>query len=240
VSKHVTKNTGAKVPPDTADASTRAARILVADGDAIFREGLAKLLSGAFSASEILCVEGGEQARQSLAHHSWDVVLLGMDGFGKEGMDLLKAVVKMRASTLVIVLTARHQSRFAAKTIHAGAIGYVVKSDDKVEIVDAVKSALAGKPYMNAAMTETPAAILHPSPELAPQELLSEREYQVMKLIALGRSVKEIAFELELSVKTVNTYRTRIMDKADLRTTADIIRYSAQEKQAPGNYFEGA
>lgn len=192
------------------------------------------------SSAEIGEVEGGEQALFSLANYSWDVVLLELDRFGKSGMDLLKQMVATRSGRHIVVLTTRGQSRFAQKALHAGASGYVLKGEDMGEIVAAVKSVLAGESYLNATMAEPPASIMNPSPEQAPLELLSEREYQVMKLIALGKSVKEIAFELKLSVKTVNTYRTRIMDKANLRTTADIIRYSASQKYADGDYLEGS
>jgi DNA-binding NarL/FixJ family response regulator len=121
------------------------------------------------------------------------------------------------------------EDQYAVRVLKTGAAGYITKNTASEEVVGAVKKVLAGGKYVSAALAENLAANLNTPVGKMPHELLSDREYQVMRLIALGKSVKEIGFDLSLSVKTISTYRTRIMEKTKLKTNADIIRYAVHE-----------
>jgi len=116
------------------------------------------------------------------------------------------------------------------RVLKTGAAGYITKNTASEEVVGAVKKVLAGGKYVSASLAENLAASLTSPVENAAHEVLSDREYQVLRLIALGKSVKEIGFELSLSVKTISTYRTRIMEKMKFKTNADIIRYAVYQK----------
>jgi DNA-binding NarL/FixJ family response regulator len=139
-------------------------------------------------------------------------------------------MVEAQPNLAVLVLSMHPEDQYAVRVLRTGAAGYITKNTASEEVIGAVKKVLAGGKYVSASLAENLAANLNSPAAKAPHELLSDREYQVMRMIAVGRSVKEIAFELSLSVKTISTYRTRIMEKTRLKTNADIIRYAVHEK----------
>jgi two-component system invasion response regulator UvrY len=149
---------------------------------------------------------------------------------GKSGLDVLKQIVEAQPNIAVLVLSMHPEDQYAVRVLKSGAAGYITKNTASEEVIGAVKKVLTGGKYVSAALAESLALSLNAPAGKAPHEILSDREYQVMRLIALGRSVKEIAFELSLSVKTISTYRTRIMEKTKLKTNAEIIRYAVHEK----------
>jgi two-component system invasion response regulator UvrY len=127
-------------------------------------------------------------------------------------------------------LSMHPEDQYAVRVLKIGAAGYITKDTASEEVVAAVKKVLAGGKYVSAALAEALASGLNAPAEGPLHEALSDREYQVLRLIAVGKSVKEIGFELSLSVKTISTYRTRIMDKMKLKTNADLIRYAMHQK----------
>ena len=147
----------------------------------------------------------------------------------KSGMDVLKEMVEARPNLAVLVLN-DPQDQYAVRVLKTGAAGYITKNTASEEVIGAVKKVLAGGKYVSACSPKTLPPTSTPPPAGHPMNISSDREYQVMRFIALGKSVKEIAFELSLSVKTISTYRTRIMEKTSLKTNADIIRYAMHEK----------
>ena len=148
----------------------------------------------------------------------------------KSGLDVLKELHAESPRLPVLVLSMHPEDQYALRVLKTGAAGYVSKDTASEELVGAVKKVLAGSKYISSAMAETLAASLNTPVGRPRHDILSDREYQVMRQIAIGKSVKEIAFELSLSVKTVSTYRTRVMEKMQLKTNADIIRYAVHQK----------
>lgn len=212
--------------PDAA----RPVRILIVDDHAIIRQGLKQLLADAFPKASFGQATNGHDGLEQVRQHPWDVVLLDITMPGKSGLDVLKQIVDEQPNIAVLVLSMHPEDQYAVRVLKTGAAGYITKDTASDEVVSAVKKVLAGGKYVSTSLAENLAASLNHSADTPPHELLSDREYQVLRLIAVGKSVKEIAFELSLSVKTVSTYRTRIMEKMKLKTNADIIRYAMHAK----------
>jgi DNA-binding NarL/FixJ family response regulator len=208
----------------------REIRILIVDDHGIIRKGLRQILATAFTKAIFGEANNGNEALEQAAKNRWDVVLLDITMPGKSGLDILKQLVDAQPNMAVLVLSMHPEDQYAVRVLKTGAAGYITKNTASEEVIGAVKKVLAGGKYVSSSLAETLATSLNSPTGRAPHETLSDREYQVMRMIALGRSVKEIAFELSLSVKTISTYRTRIMEKTKLKTNADIIRYAVHEK----------
>jgi two-component system invasion response regulator UvrY len=204
--------------------------ILIVDDHAIIRRGLRQLLADAFPQATFGEANNAGEALERVAAQRWDVALLDITMPGQSGLDILKQVVTAHPNTAVLVLSMHPEDQYAVRVLKSGAAGYITKNTASEEVVTAVKKVLAGGRYVSAALAETLAAGLNTPAEGPRHGALSDREYQVLRMIGMGKSVKEIGFELSLSVKTVSTYRTRIMEKMKLKTNADIIRYAVHEK----------
>jgi two-component system invasion response regulator UvrY len=205
-------------------------RILIVDDHVIIRQGLRQILADAFPQAIFGEAHNGNEALERVSKAHWDVVLLDITMPGKTGMDVLKQLVEAQPNMAVLVLSMHPEDQYAVRVLKTGAAGYITKNTASEEVIGAVKKVLAGGKYVSSALAENLANNLNAPAGKAPHEALSDREYQVMRLIAMGRSVKEIAFELSLSVKTISTYRTRIIEKTKLKTNADIIRYAVHSK----------
>ena len=215
---------------EPAAAAKKPLSMLIVDDHAIIRQGLRQILADAFPGATFGEAGNANEALEKIAAQRWDVALLDITMPGKSGLDILKQVVNAHPNTAVLVLSMHPEDQYAVRVLKIGAAGYITKDTVSEEVVTAVKKVLAGGKYVSAALAETLAAGLNAPAEGPLHEALSDREYQVLRLIAVGKSVKEIGFELSLSVKTISTYRTRIMDKMNLKTNADIIRYAMHQK----------
>lgn len=205
-------------------------RILIVDDHVIIRQGLKQILAQAFGKAVFGEAHDGTEALAQIEKQLWDVVLLDITMPGKGGLDVLKQIVNSQPNMAVLVLSMHPEDQYAVRVLKTGAAGYITKNTASEEVVGAVKKVLAGGKYVSAGLAEELAANLNAPEAKSAHEILSDREYQVMRLIALGKSVKEIGFELSLSIKTISTYRTRIMEKMKFTTNADIIRYAVHEK----------
>lgn len=224
-------NKGNGSPPTASEPKNmKEFRVLIVDDHVIIRQGLRQILSDAFPKATFGEADSANLALEQVAKARWDIVLLDITMPGKSGMDVLKQIVEAQPNIAVLVLSMHPEDQYAIRVLKSGAAGYITKNTASEEVVGAVKKVLGGGKYVSASLAENLAASLNAPTGKAPHELLSDREYQVMRLIALGKSVKEIAFELSLSVKTISTYRTRIMEKTKLKTNAEIIRYAVHEK----------
>ncbi len=221
---------GTPVKDDGKAVANQAVRILIVDDHAIIRQGLRQLLADAFPRAIFGEANNGNEALDQISRQSWEVVLLDITMPGKSGLDVLKQLVSARPNTAVLVLSMHPEDQYAVRVLKTGASGYITKNTASDEVVTAVRKVLAGGRYVSSSLAETLASSLNTPAEGPRHEVLSDREYQVLRLIAVGKSVKEIAFDLSLSVKTISTYRTRIMEKMKLKTNADIIRYAVHEK----------
>jgi DNA-binding NarL/FixJ family response regulator len=168
----------------------------------------------------------GQQALEQVRASRWDMLVLDISLPDLSGLEVFKAVRAERPAMPVLVMSAHPEEQFAVRVMRAGAAGYLTKDQAPEELVGAVAHILAGGRYVGASLADRLATAITESHERPPHESLSDREFQVMQLLAAGKSVTQVANELGLSVKTVSTYRVRLMEKLRLRTNADIIRYA--------------
>jgi two-component system, NarL family, invasion response regulator UvrY len=205
-------------------------RILIADDHEVLRRGLKTILAEAFPN---LLVGEAADARQTLEaaeKHPWDVVLLDINMPGRSGLDALQDLKRLHPQMPVVVLSVFPERDYAVRAFKLGASGYVSKQSASGELLAAIRKALAGGRYVTPLLAEVLAATVAGEAPAVPHELLSNRELQVFRLVALGKPLKEIAAELSLSEKTIGTYRMRISQKIGLSTNVELARYAMQHK----------
>jgi two-component system invasion response regulator UvrY len=201
-------------------------RMLCVDDHEIVREGLRSLFEEVFEATEVGEASTADEAMRLVRERDWDVVVLDISLEGRSGLDVLGEIRQLRPRLPVLVLSMFSQEQYAMRAFKAGASGYVTKGSSRQETIDAIRKVLAGGRYVSPSLAERLVGSARGDAGAPPHEALSAREYEVMRLIASGRSVTEIAEELSLSDKTISTYRARILEKMGMRTNADLIRYA--------------
>ena len=213
-----------------AETLTRSAglRIMLVDDHPIVRRGLRDILIDAFAGATIHEVGSGREAIASLQLHSWSVIVLDLSLPDCSGLDVLKRVRELRPRLPILILSMHAADQFARRAIAAGASGYLTKDAADAELVTAVSKLTRGGKYFGADVLEGVALGLHPDREDRLHERLSDREYQVLRMIGSGKTVSEIATELSLSVKTVSTYRARVLEKMKMRTNAELTYYAVR------------
>jgi two-component system invasion response regulator UvrY len=199
-------------------------RILIVDDHSMVREGLKRILADEFEDAGFGEAANATEALERLWKESWDLVLLDLSMHGRTGLDVLKEIRASASRMPVLVLSAHPEEQYAVRVLKAGAAGYLTKESAPQELCRAVRKVVSGRKYLTAGVAEQLAAEVQSSGRPA-HELLSNREYQVMLLIAAGKVPKEIGDELSLSVKTVGTYRTRVLEKLKLKNNAELMRY---------------
>jgi len=205
-------------------------RILIVDDHPIFRAGLKETLAKESDVEFVGEADNGHKALQLARKQGWDVVVLDITMPGKGGLEVLQELRRERPKLPVLVLSAHPEEQLALRLLKAGAAGYLTKDKAPQVLIAAVRKVLRGGRYISESLAEKAVQALA-SPTTKPlHEALSDREYQVMRMIAAGKAVKEIAKELFLSVRTVSTYRTRVLDKMNMKTNAELIRYALQNK----------
>ena len=204
-------------------------RILIADDHEVVLHGLRDILTTRLGdvMVEMTCSAG--KATQLLTKQDWDLVLLDINMPGRSGLEVLEEARRVRPQTPVLVLTTYPEEQFAVRAFKLGAAGYITKNEATEQLVTAVKWVLTGRKYVTASVAEKLASTLGNPDEQAPHEALSLRELQVLRLVAIGKSLKEIAADLVLSEKTVATYRSRIAEKTGLRTRVELARYALKQ-----------
>lgn len=205
-------------------------RILIVDDHTIVREGLREILADHFPQARFGEARNAREALEKIQREVWEIMLLDISLPGQSGVDVLKQLQQIAPRLKVLVLTMHPEDQYAIRVLKAGAAGYLTKDTASGVVVEAVRRVLAGGKYISPALAEDLAANLHLPREGAPHELLSDREYQILRQLGAGKSVKEIGHDLGLSIKTVSTYRTRMMGKLNFKTNADVIRYVVKEK----------
>jgi two-component system, NarL family, invasion response regulator UvrY len=199
-------------------------RVLIADDHAIVRKGLRQIAeeSGAISVDE---AANGQEALDRLRHDRWDALVLDISMPGRHGLDVLQAVRDLQPQLPVLILSMHPEEQYAMRVLKAGASGYMNKDTAPGELVLAIQKIVNGGKYISATLAEKLAYEISGDSEKLPHEKLSDREYRVLVMIGAGKSVSQIADELSLSVKTVSTYRSRLLEKMNLHNNADLIRY---------------
>jgi len=203
-------------------------KVLIADDHAVFRRGLRETLAEAFSRVTFGEAKTAQETLEHARRQDWDVVILDISMPGKSGLDILDELKRSRPKLPILLLTMHPEEQFARRALRAGVAGYLTKESVPEELKEAVKKVAAGGRYVSATLAEKLAVDLREGGDTPIHELLSAREFQVLRMIASGKSVKEIAEEISLSVKTVSTYRARILVKTGMKTNAELIRYALQ------------
>lgn len=212
----------------TAAKSTAPAprRFLIADDHAILRAGLRQILAEEYPGACFAEAADSRAALSAALDGEWSLVLMDISMPGRGGLEVLKELRAQRPRLPVLILSMHPEEQFAVRALKSGAAGYLTKASAAEELVQAVARILAGGRYVSASLAERLAATLGGAGEGLPHETLSDREFQILRLLAAGRAVKEIADELTLSVNTVSTYRARVLEKLALQTNADLTRYA--------------
>jgi DNA-binding NarL/FixJ family response regulator len=202
------------------------AKILLADDHAILRKGLKQLLSEDRANYEVGEVGTGSDTLNALRQTRWDLLILDINMPDRSGVDILRQVRAAHPDTRVLILSGFPEKQYAVNLLRAGASGYLNKEMAPEELLNAVKTVLQGKRYVSAALAELLVNELDHDSEQPAHAQLSEREFQIFCKLATGRSVSEIAAELCLSVKTISTYRSRLLEKMGFTSNADITTYA--------------
>ena len=205
-------------------------RILIADDHEIVRRGLRQILTDEFPKLQVGEAANARDAVEAVRKQSWDAALLDINMPGRSGLDVLEELKQLRPAMPVVMLTAFPEQDYAVRAFKLGASGYVTKSSASDELLTALRKALTGGRYVTASLAEKLAASIAGDAPSTPHETLSNRELQVLRMIAQGRTIKEIAAELALSEKTIGTYRTRLSEKMGLSTNVELTRYAIQHQ----------
>jgi DNA-binding NarL/FixJ family response regulator len=201
-------------------------RILIVDDHAVVRAGLRQILTDDPTIGEVEEASTGEQALDKLRQGRWDLLVLDINMPGRNGIDILRNVVAGHPETKILVLSGYPENQYAVNVLRAGASGYLPKESAPEELLKAVRSILQGKRYVSAALADMLVSDLDADRDKPAHSELSQREFQIFCKLATGASVSGIAGELCLSVKTVSTYRSRVLEKMRFRTNADITSYA--------------
>jgi len=203
-------------------------RVLIVDDHETVRRGLKEIFSDEFPELEVGEAGNSTAALEMIANREWDLMLLDINIPGRNGLEVLQEAKRLRPQTPVLVLSAYPEAEFALRSFKLGASSYLNKSRASDELLAAAKKALSGGRYVTASLAEKLAAAFSGDLQQAPHDCLSSRELQVLRMVASGRTIKEIAAELALSEKTIGTYRSRISKKMGLGTNVELARYALQ------------
>ena len=205
-------------------------RILVADDHEVVRKGLVKVLAETLQPIKVDEARNGQEAVSKVWKGEYDLVVLDIKMPGKSGLDVLKEIKQHQPKLPVLILSMHPEEQFAVRAIRAGASGYLTKECAGDELVLAIRKGLKGERYISGSLAQILAGELDSDSEKPLHEILSDREYQVMLMIASGKTVGTIAKELCLSAKTISSYRTNILLKTRMKNSAEITHYAIQNK----------
>jgi two-component system, NarL family, invasion response regulator UvrY len=203
-------------------------KVLIADDHALVRKGLQQVIREQAPDMSVSEAADGEQVLTMVHEQDWDALVLDIGMPKRSGLEVLQKLRYEKPSLPVLILSMHSEDQYAIRVLRAGAAGYLSKDAAPEELVVAIRKAVSGGRYVSPALAEKLALGLSGGLDKLPHELLSDREYTVLMKIGEGKSVGEIADELALSVKTVSTYRARVLEKMNLKTNADLIRYSLE------------
>lgn len=207
-------------------------RVLIADDHPIVRQGIQKIVDATADMRVEAEAVDAQQTLQCAESGALDLVLLDLSMPGADGLDLLKELRRRKPQLPVLVLTMYSEEQFAIRALKAGAGGYLTKDAVPEELVRAIRTVVGGRHYISSTLGDRLATTIIDGDAGAQHERLSDREYQVFRRIAVGRTSREISAELVLSVKTVATYRTRVLEKMGMRTNAELVSYAVRNRLA--------
>ena len=201
-------------------------RILIADDHTILREGLKQILSECRDMVVAGEADNGLEALKKVREEEWDVVVLDMSMPGKSGIELVKLIKSEKPRLPILILSMHKEDQYAVRTLKAGASGYLCKDSASAQLVSAIRKVANGGIFISSEVAEKLAYGLRPMSDAPPHTLLSDREYQVFMMLVQGKGLTEIAADLNLSVKTVSTHKTRIQEKMNADNLSVLIKYA--------------
>jgi DNA-binding NarL/FixJ family response regulator len=207
-------------------------RVLIADDHAIVREGLKRILEGQEGIEIAGEATNGHEVLERVRAGGFDLLMLDLSMPGKSGIELIRQVKDESPKLRVLVLTMHEEDQYAVRAIRAGASGYLTKESAPGQLVSAIRRLADGRLYISPNVAEQLALDVQPRGDEAPHKHLSDREFEVFQLLVAGRSVSDIASQLHLSVKTVSTHKTRILQKMSAGSVADLVRYAIRYRIA--------
>lgn len=205
-------------------------RILIADDHAIVRRGIKDIILEAFPTAEITEVADAEELIHKVIKQNWDVVISDLSMPGRTGLEALQQIKIHSPKLPVLILSMHSEDQYAIRVLKAGAAGYLNKDMAPEELINAINKVLSGRKYITASIAEKLASNVNSNSDNLPHETLSDREFEVLKMIAAGKAVTDIGALLFLSVTTISTYRSRILAKMKLKTNADLTQYAIEHK----------
>ncbi|MGB8337445.1 MAG: response regulator transcription factor [Burkholderiales bacterium] len=203
-------------------------KVLIADDHAIVRQGLKQVLAEAPDMEVGAEATNGMEALEQIRKHDWDVALLDMSMPGRNGIELIKLAKAEKPKMPILVLTMHSEDQYAVRALQAGASGYLTKESAPEQLVNAIRKVASGGVYVSASTAEKLAKNLMPSHEALPHTLLSSREFEIFQMLTAGISLSEAAEKLSLSVKTISTHKTHILQKMNLANQTELVRYAVK------------
>ena len=213
----------------TSSTSHQPPNILLADDHAVVRRGLKLIVAEVCAEAFVQEVSCGQDVLEAVRRQVWTLIIIDVNFPDKNGLDVLKEVKMLRPALPVLILSYHAEAQYAARAYKAGAAGYLTKASAPDELGLAIRKVLDGRRYVSPSFAEYLAAHLNGDITALPHETLSDREYLVLCLLAEGKTVSEIAGQLVLSVNTISTYRSRLLNKLHLKTNADLMRYALDQ-----------
>lgn len=200
--------------------------ILIADDHELVRSGLARIVCEEFTSSNIQEVSCGIQAEKIARTKNWDLIIMDMSMPDKTGLDVLKQLRSEGIKTPILIVSIHPENQYALRVLKVGGNGYITKDCPRNEFINALRIIISGKKYISQNVAEKLASRYDEDLNKEQHELISDRELQVLKLIASGKTVSEIAKELSLSVPTISTYRSRLLEKMKMKNNAELTLYA--------------
>lgn len=205
-------------------------RILVADDHTVVRQGVKQILAEEADMTVKGESQNGSETLKKIMEEEYDVVLLDISMPGRSGLEVLEDIKAQRPKLPVLILSMHPEEQYAVRALRAGASGYLTKASAPQELIGAIRKVAGGGKYVTSSLAEKLADEMETDTEKLPHERLSNREHQVMLMLAAGKSVSDIADELCLSIKTISTYRTRVMSKMGMKKNAELTLYAVHNK----------
>lgn len=210
--------------------SKKMIRILVVEDHTIVRKGLKQILEESPDIGLVDEARNGKEGIEKIRKNDYDIVLLDISLPGRGGLDVLKQFKIIKPELPVLILSMYPEEQYAVRSLRAKASGYLTKESAPDELINAIRMVVDGRKYITSSLAEKLAFEIEVDKDKLPHEMLSDREYQVVCMIASGKRVKEIAESLSLSVKTISTYRSRILRKMNMKSNAQLIHYAIKNK----------